>query len=92
MSARRRRGYAGLGIRRAVEFFHAQADVTFGLLVCATRLLGYYQSLGWQEFAGQLLVLQHGRPAVFSYNHVMTIGVQSPGPISGIIDLLGPPW
>jgi len=88
----RRRGFAGLGMRRAVEFFHAQEDVAFGLLVCDTHRLGYYGSLGWQEFTGELHVLQHGQPALFTYNRVMTIGVQSPAPRTGSIDLLGPPW
>lgn len=88
----RGRGLAGLGIRRAVEFFHEQGDVAFGLLVCDTRLLGYYGSLGWREFTGELHVLQHGQPAIFTYNRVMTIGVQSPAPVAGRIDLLGPPW
>ena len=90
--ALRRRGLVGVGMRRAVEFFQAQGDVAFGLLVCATRLLGYYGSLGWREFAGTLHILQHGQPAVFDFNHVMTIGVQAPGPVAGSIDLLGPPW
>ncbi len=90
--ALRGRGMAGLGIRRAVEFFRAQEDVAFGLLVCEPRLLSYYGGLGWQEFAGRLHVLQHGQPAIFTYNRVMTIGVRSPAPLAGSIDLLGPPW
>ena len=90
--ALRGRGFAGQGIRRAVEFFHAQEAVDFGLLVCATHMLGYYQRLGWQPFSGVAHVLQHGQPAIFTYNHVMTIGVRSPGPVAGTIDLLGPPW
>jgi len=90
--ALRRRGFAGLGMRRAVEFFHAQEDVAFGLLVCDTHRLGYYGSLGWQEFTGELHVLQHGQPALFTYNRVMTIGVKSTAPLAGCIDLLGPPW
>ena len=90
--ALRGRGFAGLGMRRAVEFFHAQEDVDFGLLVCADGMRSYYQRLGWQEFAGVTHVLQHGQPSVFTYNHVMTIDVQSPGPVAGTIDLLGPPW
>lgn len=90
--AQRRRGLAGVGIRRATAFFHAQGDVAFGLLVCATHLLGYYASLGWQEFAGELHIRQHGQPAVFDFNHVMTIGVELPAPVAGQVDLLGPPW
>jgi len=56
------------------------------------RLLDYYNGLGWQEFAGRLLVRQHGAPAEFTFNRVMTCGVRSAAPQTGTIDLLGPPW
>jgi GNAT superfamily N-acetyltransferase len=88
----RGRGFASGGVRRAVEFFHEQGGVAFGLLVCEPHLIGYYERLGWREFAGQLLVAQHGTTAEFTFNRVMTTGVRSPAPASGIIDLLGPPW
>jgi hypothetical protein len=88
----RRRGYAGLGLRRAVGFFHEQPDVAFALLVCAPHLIGYYSRLGWQEFAGRLLVEQHGTVAEFTFNRVMTYDIRCAGPVAGTIDLCGPPW
>jgi hypothetical protein len=90
--AARRHGYAGLGVRRAVEFFHAQPDIAFGLLVCAPHLLGYYARLGWQEFGGRMLIRQHGAVVEFTFNRIMTCDVRSAGPAAGTIDLCGPPW
>lgn len=90
--ATRGQGFAGLGIRRAVEFFHEQGDVAFALLVCDPPLLGYYTRLGWQEFGGRLLVTQYGVVDDFTFDRVMVHGVLSPGPSAGTIDLSGPPW
>jgi len=90
--AARRRSYAALAIRRAVEFFHAQADVAFALLVCEPGMMAYYSRLGWQEFNGRVVVRQHAAVAEFTFNRVMVCGVQSAAPLIGTIDLLGPPW
>jgi hypothetical protein len=87
----RRRGYAALGILRAVEFFDNQG-ADFALLVCDPPLLGYYARLGWREFGGRLLVRQGGAVCEFTHCRVMTLGVRSGGPTSGTIDLCGPPW
>jgi aminoglycoside 2'-N-acetyltransferase I len=87
----RGRGYANLGVRRAVEFFGEQ-NVEFALLVCEPHLIGYYARLGWQEFAGGLRVTQHGAGADFTFNRVMVLAVRGAPPLVGTIDLLGPPW
>jgi hypothetical protein len=88
----RRRGLAALGIRRAIEFFREQPGIAFALLVCEERLLGFYTRLGWREFGGRLLVRQHGAACEYTLNRVMTHGVDSEGPVAGVIDLCGPPW
>jgi hypothetical protein len=90
--AARGRGYAGLGIGRAVEFIRAQPDVGFALLVCEPHLLGFYGRLGWREFAGRLAVIQHGAAADFTLCRVMVLDVRSAAPAAGTIDLAGPPW
>jgi predicted N-acetyltransferase YhbS len=90
--AMRGRGFAARGMQRADEFFRAQPGVEFALLVCQAGLLDYYGRLGWRPFAGRLVVRQHGVPAEFTFNRVMTRGVRSVAPDTGIIDLLGPPW
>ena len=89
--AARRRGLAERGMQHADQFFHEQA-AAFAVLVCDARLLDYYGRLGWREFTGRLLVRQHGAPAEFTFNRVMTRGVRSPAPETGTVDLLGPPW
>ncbi len=88
----RRRGYATRGLRKAVDFFREESEVDFALLVCNTHLIPYYARLGWREFSGQLMVRQHGEPAEFTFNRVMTLGILSEAPMAGIIDLYGPPW
>ncbi len=90
--AARRRGYAEKGVRRAVDFLLKDTSADFALLVCGEWLVPYYARLGWQDFAGQLLVRQHGERIEFTFNRVMTLGIASKAPLSGIIDLRGPPW
>ena len=90
--AARGRGHAVHGIRRAIEVFREHGGVAFALLVCEPGLLGYYARLGWKEFAGRLVVRQHGEPADFTFNRVMVHDVEAAGPTSGTIDLMGPPW
>jgi predicted N-acetyltransferase YhbS len=86
------RGLATRGIQRAIEFFREQPPVAFALLVCEPPLLGYYARLGWQAFGGQLLVRQHGAVCEYTFSRVMTHPIESEAPVTGIIDLCGPPW
>jgi GNAT superfamily N-acetyltransferase len=90
--AARRKGYATLGIKKAVEFFSEEVHVDCALLVCRPGLMEYYSQLGWREFDGQLLVRQHGELVEFTFNRVMTLGIGSEAPKTGVIDLQGPPW
>lgn len=89
--AARRKGYADAGIKRAIEFFCEEA-ADFGLLVCEDRLREYYGRQGWRDFGGELLVRQRGERTAFVFNRVMTLAVRVDAPISGTIDLCGPPW
>lgn len=85
-------GCASAAIKATTEFFQQQPDLKFALLVCKPELLGFYARLGWREFTGTLLVRQFTKPGEFTVFRVMTIGIQSAGPVDGIIDLNGPPW
>lgn len=85
-------GYAALGMRRAEEWFRQQDGVDFGLLVCEPGLIGYYNNLGWVEFEGSVLTTQGDRRVEFTFNRVMTQPIQSEAPVTGVIDLMGPPW
>ena len=88
----RRRGNAAMGLRQAAEFFHEQPDVEFSVLVCKPSLIGYYSRLGWKEFGGRLLTTQNGATVDFTFNRVMVLDVRSSSPLTGTLDLLGPPW
>lgn len=88
----RGRGYAGIAMQQAIEFFRSQSNVDFALLVCKPQLIGYYGSLGWREFSGQLVVQQYGQESLFTFNRIMTHAVRLAAPTDGSIDLGGPPW
>jgi hypothetical protein len=88
----RGRGFAADGIRRAIEFFKDQSQVAFALLFCEPRLLDYYGRLGWHEFTGRLLVRQNAAPLEFTFCRVMTHAIDDQPPVTGAIDLCGPPW
>jgi aminoglycoside 2'-N-acetyltransferase I len=90
--ASRGRGFATTAIQRALDFFHEQGDVDFGLLVCEPGLVPFYERLGWRRFPGELLVTQRRATMPFTFNLVMTTPVRLQEPLAGTIDLLGPPW
>jgi GNAT superfamily N-acetyltransferase len=90
--ASRGRGLATTAIQRALDFFREQGDVDFGLLVCEPDLVPFYERLGWRRFPGDLLVVQRQATVPFTFNLTMTTPVRLQEPLSGTIDLMGPPW
>jgi aminoglycoside 2'-N-acetyltransferase I len=90
--ASRRRGFASTAIQRALDFFHEQGGVDFGLLVCEPDLVPFYERLGWRRFPGELLVTQSQANVPFTFNLPMTIPLRLHESFDGKIDLLGPPW
>ncbi len=87
----RGKGFAALGMARALDFLLG-LNAAFALLVCRDELIPYYEKLGWRLFRGYLLVTQHGRPEVFTFNNVMVGDLAATAPTTGTIDLHGPPW
>jgi hypothetical protein len=83
---------ATAAIRLALDYFHQQSDVDFGLLVCEAGVVPFYERLGWRRFPGELLVAQRQTTVAFTFNLVMTTPVRLQEPLAGTIDLLGPPW
>ena len=88
----RGRGFATAAIRLALDYFHGQGDVDFGLLVCEAGLVPFYERLGWRRFPGELLVAQRQATVPFTFNLPMTTPIRLHAPLTGAIDLLGPPW
>jgi GNAT superfamily N-acetyltransferase len=90
--ASRGRGLASTAIKRALDVFRHQGDVDFGLLVCESGLVPFYERLGWRRFLGDLFVAQKQATVPFTFNLPMTMPVCLQEPLAGTIDLLGPPW
>jgi GNAT superfamily N-acetyltransferase len=88
----RGRGLATTAIRQVLDFFREQGNVDFGLLVCEPGLVPFYERLGWSRFSGELFVAQKQERVQFTFNLPMTTPVRLQDPLSGTIDLLGPPW
>ena len=87
----RKRGFAAAGMAKAIELF-VEREAAFALLVCDDKLVDYYTRLGWHLFTGRVVTLQSGQSVEFTFNRVMVRDVSAPAPISGLIDLQGPPW
>jgi aminoglycoside 2'-N-acetyltransferase I len=87
----RSQGLASKAINLAVEFFLEQRT-DFGLLVCETKLVPFYERLHWRCYGDELIVTQHGKKSVFTFNRPMIHPVCTDGPSVGAIDLQGPPW
>jgi hypothetical protein len=86
------RGYATAGLRRAAAALDTEHGVAFSLLVCRDALLPFYERLGWQAFAGRLLVEQAAGRTEFTFNRPMVLPGRTPAPAGGTIDLHGLPW
>jgi predicted acetyltransferase len=89
--AHRGKGYAPLGMGRALDFLLGRG-AAFGLLVCRDELVDYYRDLGWRLFEGKVLNTQFGELEVFTFNSVMVGDLNSSAPTTGTIDLRGPAW
>ena len=92
LPSRRRKGYAGAGIRRATEFLRQDLQVDMSLLFCAPRLRSYYRRFGFRSFAGDIMVRQHGAETLFPRDEIMVMPGRKPLPECALLDLCGLPW
>lgn len=90
--AARGKGYARAALQQAATFMAHELDAAFGVLVCREELLPFYGALGWQPFAGTLLIEQPGGRVPFTFNRPMVLPLREPAPHGGTLDLCGPPW
>lgn len=89
--AHRKRGYAGIALRAAVQTFRDEEVVDFGLLFCEPENAPFFETRGWHKFEGGIQTEKNGErmrldtmtPYVFDLRN---------GPREGIIDIRGVPW
>lgn len=62
------RGLAHKGMRHAAAFLCEELGVEFGLLFCLDRLVGFYESLGWQLVPERTEVEQSSGPMAMPFN------------------------
>lgn len=90
--AARGQGYARAALGRAATFMADELGAAFGVLVCREELLPFYGALGWQPFAGTMLVEQPGGTVPFTFNRPLVLTLREPAPQGGTLDLRGRPW
>ena len=90
--SQRGKGYAGAGLRRALDFLWHDMQVDMSLLFCAPRMRSYYRRFGFSSFAGDTLVRQGGAKTICPRNEVMVMPAMKPLPQCALLDLRGLPW
>lgn len=90
--AQRGKGYAGAGVRRALDFLRQEMRVEFALLFCAPRMRSYYRRFGFSSFVGDTRARRGDSEVIFPRNEVMAIAALKPLPQCALLDLCGLPW
>lgn len=90
--AQRRRGYAGAGLRRALDFLQDERRVDLSLLFCGPRMVSYYKRFGFDNFAGDTYVLRDGENILMPRSEVMARPAGQALPQCAALDLCGLPW
>jgi GNAT superfamily N-acetyltransferase len=91
----RKRGYAGLALRAAVQTFRDEEVVDFGLLFSEADCAGFFETRGWHKFEGGIQTEQDGeRARLDALSNSLTPYVFDlrNGPREGVIDIRGLPW
>ncbi len=88
----RGRGHASAAVTRVVRFLEDKSEVDFTLLFCRPKIAPFYARLGWQSFAGQVLVeLPQGKGPLTGLVTMVRARAR-PAPARGVIDVCGLPW
>jgi hypothetical protein len=88
----RRRGYARSVLSAMCRHLIDVQQVSFLMLFCAPALYGFYGSLGWRRFTGELLVGQRSGSIAFPLEPPLVQDGTETVPAAGVLDLRGPPW
>jgi GNAT superfamily N-acetyltransferase len=87
------KGLAQRGMRHAAAFMCEELGVEFGFLFCLDRLVGFYESLGWQHVRETVEVEQESGPLIVSFNAmVLPCGAGGRAWPVGKIELRSLPW
>jgi GNAT superfamily N-acetyltransferase len=84
------KGYARTLMRRAAGFFENDWKVEAGLLFCLSRMIPYYEALGWQKIEETVLIEQP-EGAIESPMNIMVLPFGGAWP-SGAVELESFPW
>ncbi|MGB5725417.1 MAG: GNAT family N-acetyltransferase [Parasphingorhabdus sp.] len=85
-------GYGKQVMRHVVTLLKTEAQSAFGLLFCEDHNVEFYRKLAWSLFDGDMLAEQGGKTGAFSFPNVMVLPLNEPAPVTGYLDLCGPPW
>jgi aminoglycoside 2'-N-acetyltransferase I len=88
----RRRGYASIALNAAVQTMRDHDAAQFALLFCESHNFAFYQSRGWQSFAGDIYAEQPVGRIRFEVMSPFVFDLKRPAPRRGTIDLSGLPW
>ena len=90
--AQRRKGYAGAGLRQAIQVLEDDMRVDLSLLFCGPQMVRYYERFGFSNYAGDTFVRRGGKSVLFPRNEVMVRPALKPLPPGAALDLRGLPW
>jgi GNAT superfamily N-acetyltransferase len=88
----RRRGYASVALNAAVQTMRDHDAAQFALLFCEPHNFEFYQSRGWQPFAGDIDVEQPDGKMRFTVMSPFVLDLKRRAPRQGTLDLRGLPW
>jgi predicted acetyltransferase len=86
-----RKGLASQLMRATADFIRQKMDVLFGLLICAEETRSFYEKLGWQKVADELIFIQNNARKTLK-TCVMILKITADPFPGGMIDLRGLPW
>lgn len=90
--AYRRRGYASIALNAAAQTMRHHDAAQFALLFCEPHNFEFYQSRGWQPFAGAIYAEQPEGRIRFEAMTPFVFDLKRRAPTLGTIDMCGMPW